>query len=189
LYLLTVVAFLSLVSSAPLVSVAPCPIHDVYVFMDGQPAEAVIVSSNCCIIAKEGHAVLRDCPQSIDVCIDGTCNHVALCSGPSTIVDLFTVSCRALDYYGNMLDNATLYLDGSISTSKTPLIRGSHLFQYSYGGLMFDLGWHEIVNSCSIEAKLAVSDLSLQIFQGRRTLLMEFLSRPHQIQRGLFTAP
>jgi len=155
-----------MVSSAPLVAVAPCATHDLYVFMDGQPAEAVVVSGNCRVIAKGGHAVLRGCPQSVDVCIGGTCSNVALCSGPSTIVDLFTVSCRALDFYGNTLDNATLYLDGSISASTTLLLRGSHLFQYSFGGLMFDLGWHEIVNSCSIEAKLAVSDLSLQIFQG-----------------------
>jgi hypothetical protein len=64
-----------------------------------------------------------------------------------------------------MLYNATLYIDGSASSSTALLLRGVHALQCSYGGTMFDLGRHEIFESCSIDAKLAVSDMNLKILE------------------------
>jgi len=165
LYPLAAVAFLCLALSLPAVNTAHCAVHDVYGFLDGQPADAVIESGGDHIATLAGHATLRDCPQSITVCIADRCQSVELCRGPSTIVELFTVSCRTLDHYGNTLYNATLYIDGSASSSTALLLRGVHALQCSYGGAMFDLGRHDIVESCSINAKLAVSDMNLQILE------------------------
>jgi hypothetical protein len=177
LYPLAAVAFLCLALSLPAVDTAPCAVHDVYIFLDGQPADAVIESGGDHIATHAGHATLRDCPQSITVCIADRCQSVELCRGPSTIVELFTVSCRTLDHYGNMLYNSTLYIDGSASSSTALLLRGVHALQCSYGGAMFDLGRHDIVESCSINAKLAVSDMNLQILEALMTLLTERTSR------------
>jgi hypothetical protein len=165
LYPLAAVAFLCLAISLPAVNTAPCAVHDVYVFLDGQPADAVIEAGGDYIATHAGHATLPVHPQSIAIRIADRYQSVELCGGPSTIVELFTVSCHALDHYGNMLYNTALYIDGSASPSTAPILSGVHAFQCSYGGVMFDLGRHAIFESCSINAKLAVSDMNLQILE------------------------
>jgi len=165
LHPLAAVAFLCLAISLPVANTAPCAVHDVYVFIDGRPADAVIESGGDYIATYAGHATLQGHPPSITVCIADRCQSVELGSGPSTIVDLFTVSCHALDHYGNTLFNTVLYIDGSASPSTAPILSGVHAFQCSYGGVMFDLGRHAIFESCSINAKLAVSDMNLQILE------------------------
>ncbi len=163
---LIIYALVALAFSPTIVSGPPCNFYDVYVFVDGQPSGALIEWNGEFLSAPDGHAALRGCPQSIAICIGDERYNVAIGSGQTRIVEFFTVSCRALDYYGNGLGNATLYVDNASSPSLTLLLKGRHFFQYAYGGRLFDLGWHEITNSCTINIKLAISDMNLQVLEG-----------------------
>ncbi len=143
----------------------PCHVHELYLLVDGQPADATIEFDGILMTIPDGHASLERCPGSILVHIDDQRLYANLSDNNATVINLFHVFCQTMDYYGNSIE-ATLYIDGNISLCPAIVQEGNHLFSCDFDGLTYDLGTHEIQGVGSINVKLPLSDLNLQIYEG-----------------------